>query len=72
VADISDTLVNIGLTVVDSSNARRPALAEAVPSLENGLWKLLPDGGMEVAWKLRPGTTGHDGTPFTVEDLPVG
>ena len=31
------TLVNPGLTVVDDRNVRRPALAEAVPTLENGL-----------------------------------
>jgi peptide/nickel transport system substrate-binding protein len=40
-----------------------------VPTLANGLWKLQPDGRMEVTWKLRPGMTWHDGAPFTAEDF---
>ena len=31
-------LVNPGLTVVDDRGAFRPVLAEAAPTLENGLW----------------------------------
>src|SRR4030095_14283228 len=46
-----------------------PQLAEAVPTTENGLWRVLPDGRMETTWKLRPGATWHDGTPFTSDDL---
>jgi peptide/nickel transport system substrate-binding protein len=44
-------------------------LAEAVPSLENGLWKLLPDGRMETTWRLRAAARWHDGAPVTAEDL---
>jgi peptide/nickel transport system substrate-binding protein len=44
-------------------------LAESIPSLDNGLWKLFPDGRMETTWKLRPGLTWHDGTPLTTDDL---
>lgn len=40
-----------------------------MPSLENGLWKLLPDGRMETTWKIRPGAVWHDGTSFTTDDL---
>src|SRR5437762_2618728 len=36
------------LVVSDNTGARMPRLAEAVPSLENGLWKLLPDNTMET------------------------
>src|SRR5579885_1619417 len=38
--------VNPGLAVFDDRGAPRPVLADAVPSLDNGLWKLLPDGRM--------------------------
>src|SRR4030095_4677521 len=46
-----------------------PQLAEAVPTTENGLWRVLPDGRMETPWTLLPGATWHDGTPFTSDDL---
>jgi peptide/nickel transport system substrate-binding protein len=47
----------------------QPLLAESVPTLENGRWKLLPDGRMETTWTLRPNARWHDGTPFTTDDL---
>ena len=40
-----------------------------MPSLENGLWKLLPDGTMATTWKIRPGAMWHDGVPITADDL---
>src|SRR5439155_24301384 len=46
-----------------------PMLAEAAPTLENGLWKLLPDGRMETTLTVRPNATWHDGTPVTADDL---
>jgi peptide/nickel transport system substrate-binding protein len=46
-----------------------PSAAEAVPSVENGLWRVFPDGRMETTWKIRNGTRWHDGTPFTSADL---
>ena len=67
--DITDMFVNIGMTVMDDQGVRQPALAEAVPTIENGLWKLLPDGQMELIWKIRTGAAWHDGTPFTADDL---
>jgi len=63
------TLVNPGLSVVDDRLVRRPALAEAVPTLENGLWKTTPDGRMETTWTIREGARWHDGAPFTTDDL---
>ncbi|MBM2813228.1 MAG: hypothetical protein HW416_3987, partial [Chloroflexi bacterium] len=44
-------------------------LAEAVPSIDNHLWRVSPDGRMETTWKIRPGARWHDGTPFTSDDL---
>ncbi len=62
-------LVHPGLAVSDNEGTLRPVLAEAVPSIENGLWKLLPDGGMETTWRIRDGAIWHDGTPVTSGDL---
>src|SRR6266545_4520139 len=64
-----ERLVNAGLSVPDPSDVLHPQLAEAVPSLENGLWKLDPDGRMELTWRLRPNTRWHDGAAFTADDL---
>jgi len=58
-----------GLTIYDNLGKLHPQLAEAVPSVENGLWKLLPDGGMETTWRIRDGAKWHDGAPFTSQDL---
>lgn len=67
--DALEDLVNSGLTVVDHVGLLRPQLAEAAPTIENGLWKMFPDGRMETTWKIRGGALWHDGAPFTSEDL---
>ena len=46
-----------------------PLLAAEVPTTTNGGVRLRTDGGMDVTWKLRPGVTWHDGTPFTSNDI---
>lgn len=58
-----------GLTVADQHDVLRPTLGQAVPSVENGLWNVLPDGRMETTHPIRPGAVWHDGTPLTGEDL---
>jgi peptide/nickel transport system substrate-binding protein len=63
-----EELVNGGLIIVDDRGGVRPQLAEAVPTLENGRWRLLPDGRMETTWTIRPGAQWHDGVPFTSAD----
>lgn len=67
--DELELLVNSGLAHPDREGGLRPILAEAVPSLENGLWQLLPDGRMQTTWTIRPDVVWHDGVPFTTEDL---
>ncbi len=62
-------LVSSGLTVVDNQGERIPQLGEVVPSVDNGLWKLLPDGAMELTWRIRPNARWHDGAPLTAQDL---
>lgn len=53
----------------DNSGARMAKLAEAVPSLDNGLWKLFPDNTMETRLTLRAGARWHDGTPLAARDI---
>src|SRR5438093_3590880 len=57
-----ERLVNAGLADADANGIAQPTLAEAVSSLENGLWKVFPDGRMETTWRLRPGASTHGGT----------
>jgi peptide/nickel transport system substrate-binding protein len=64
-----EQLVNAGLSRQDKNGNLLPQLAEEVPSLENGLWILLPDGRMETTWRIRDAAQWHDGTPFTADDL---
>lgn len=64
-----ERLINGGLTILDHEGVRRPQLARAVPSTENGLWKLLPDGRMELTWQLLEGIKWHDGAAFTSSDV---
>src|SRR5206468_7741828 len=57
------------LTVHGDNDEVVPQLAAQLPSLDDGTWKVLPDGGMEVTWKLRHGVRWHDGTELTSDDL---
>ena len=67
-AEIEDMITD-GLSDLDDQGVLRAKLGEAVPSLENGQWKLLPDGRMETSWRIRDGARWHDGTPLTTADL---
>ena len=68
-ADVVQELVSAGLIRFDPVGNSVPLLAENVPTLENGLWKVFPDGRMETTWTLREGLKWHDGTPLTTDDL---
>jgi len=67
--DQIEDLVNAGLAIFGERDVLRTQLAEAVPSAENGLWRLFPDGRMETTWKIKPNARWHDGTPFSSQDL---
>jgi peptide/nickel transport system substrate-binding protein len=67
--DVLEELVSAGLANVDGSGKLRPQLAEHVPSLENGMWRVFSDGTMETTWKIRPNARWHDGTPVTSGDI---
>lgn len=64
-----EKLVNAGFTTPNAAGARVPRVVERVPTTENGLWRVLPDGRMELTFTLRQDVRWHDGTPFTVEDV---
>src|ERR1043166_7580429 len=44
--DALQELVHVGLVHSDDKGTLLPVLSEAVPSVDNGLWQLLPDGQM--------------------------
>lgn len=67
--DALEQVVAAGMATPVPGGGLRAQLAEAVPSVENGLWRLQLDGRMETTWKIRDGARWHDGTPFTSEDL---
>src|SRR5207302_3164109 len=62
-------LLSRGLAVTDDHGALRPQVAETIPSLANGLWKLLPDGKMKTTWKIRTDAQWQDGEPVTSDDF---
>ncbi len=63
-------LLTVGLTVgAGRGQPFVPRIAETIPSIENGLWRVFPDGRMETAWRLRRDVLWHDGTPFTAQDF---
>src|SRR6266545_4851910 len=62
-------MVNQYLAVIDSTGNPHPRLLEEFPAVDKGTWKVLPDGKMEVTYKVRQNAMWHDGTPFTAEDV---
>ncbi len=64
-----EELTSAGLTYIKADGTRAAQLAEAVPTVENGLWKVFPDGRMETTWKLKPGAPWHDGKPIVAADF---
>ena len=62
-------LMAAGFSAEDEKGVRHPQLAESVPTLENGQWKLFPDGRMETTFRLKENLRWHDGQPLTMDDL---
>jgi peptide/nickel transport system substrate-binding protein len=60
---------NAYLTTYNQQDETTAWLVTQVPSLDDGTWTVLDNGGMEVTWKLRPGTKWHDGADLTSDDL---
>ncbi len=59
-------LINQPLIVIDENLKYQPALAEQVPTMENGG---ISADGLTVTFKLRKDVKWHDGTPFTAKDV---
>src|SRR5438874_13120706 len=49
------------LTVYNDEGVLIPQLADNIPTLDNGLWRTLPDNTMETRLTIRPGVLWHDG-----------
>jgi peptide/nickel transport system substrate-binding protein len=64
-----ELLVSAGMVILQGDGTLNAELAEAVPTLSNGMWKLFPDGRMETTLKIRNGAQWQDGQPFTSADL---
>lgn len=68
--DALERLVETGLTVAaPEGNARLSRLAEEPVAVEDGSWKIHPDGTMDTRWTIRQGAVWQDGARFTTEDL---
>ncbi|HEY3117745.1 MAG TPA: ABC transporter substrate-binding protein, partial [Chloroflexota bacterium] len=67
--DALEELVHSNLAILDNHGELAVQIGTAIPSIENGLWKVASDGHMEMTWKIRSGARWHDGTPLTSEDL---
>jgi peptide/nickel transport system substrate-binding protein len=63
-----EQLVNAGLTQLDGQQRLAAQLAEAVPGVESGSWRLGSDGTMETTWRIRDTARWHDGTPVSSDD----
>src|SRR5437899_10323379 len=68
-SDGQKRLFTASLTYMDGSGAINPYLAEALPTVENNSWRILPDGRMETTYTLRPNLAWHDGQPLTADDF---
>ncbi len=49
-----------------------PYLAEELPSVEKGTWKVLADGRMETTYRLKANATWQDGQSITAHDFVFG
>lgn len=65
------TICNIigdGYTGTDDYGFYHPRMIKRLPSLENGLIKINPDGLVSITFELRKGMKWHDGRPVTARD----
>jgi peptide/nickel transport system substrate-binding protein len=60
---------NAYLTTLDQQDEPTAWMATSLPSLDDGTWRVLDDGRMEVTWRLRPGIKWQDGAELTADDL---
>ena len=68
-AEELQAMVHRVLAEADEKGAYIPGVAARLPSLDDGSWRLRPDGGSETTWTLRANARWHDGTPVSPEDV---
>jgi peptide/nickel transport system substrate-binding protein len=68
------SMVDAGLVGQNPVTLERvPVLAEELPSVKKGTWKIDPQKRtMVTVYKLRPGLKWHDGKPYTSRDFEFG
>jgi peptide/nickel transport system substrate-binding protein len=68
------SMVDAGLVSQNPVTLERvPVLAEELPSVKKGTWKIdTQKKTMVTVYKLRPGLTWHDGKPYTSKDFEFG
>jgi len=64
-----DALTNAFLAYLNPQQQPVAYLAQDLPSLDSGTWKVFPDGRMETTYTLRRNAAWHDGAPITVHDF---
>ena len=64
-----EDLLHGNLFIQEEGGRWIPALAAEIPTIENGTWKLNPDGTSETLYRIKRGVKWHDGVEFTVQDL---
>ncbi len=62
------SLIFADVVGLDNNWKYLPDLAEKIPNIKDGDWKLLPGDKMQVTWKIKKGYTWQDGTPVTAQD----
>jgi peptide/nickel transport system substrate-binding protein len=68
------SMVDAGLVGQNPATLERvPVLAEELPSVKKGTWKIDPQKKtMVTVYKLRPNLKWHDGKPYTSQDFEFG
>ena len=64
-----EELAHAGLAYIRGDGTRGAQIAEVLPTVDNGLWKVFPDGRMETTWTIKRTAKWHDGAPLTVDDF---
>jgi peptide/nickel transport system substrate-binding protein len=68
-----DHVMNAGLVTRDSEKYQLlPWMAQELPSLDRGSWRVNPDGTMVTTWRVKPNIKWHDGVPFKTSDFTFG
>jgi len=68
-AEELQAMVHRVLAEADDKGTFVPGVAAKLPSIDDGTWRILPDGGSETTWSLNPKATWHDGTAISPADV---